>query len=237
VGAAAARGGRQGQDALHARAAALPGHASSAAPPPPPKSPEASAAFQAPGGEPRQRAVPPEHRRPGRVFSPEDSRLGLWTARRRRLTARGARPVGPVPPICGWCDVYGAVAPTTGERFCSARPSLDAETFQRCLDALAQAVPDRWPILRLDHRGAPTARHLIGPEPVRCVGVPPYGPARQPRARLRRDLTDPRAWTRGPPLETLPDAVGDLRRADEASTLPSLTGYPSRVEAIHARCL
>jgi hypothetical protein len=51
------------------------------------------------------------------VFSQDDSRFGLLSIRRRRLTARGVQPVGAVQQVFAWGDVYGAVEPTTGARF------------------------------------------------------------------------------------------------------------------------
>jgi hypothetical protein len=41
------------------------------------KNPAAIAEFQAACGEPLQRVIPPEHRRPVRVFSQDESRRGL----------------------------------------------------------------------------------------------------------------------------------------------------------------
>jgi hypothetical protein len=61
--------------------------------------------------------IPPANTHPVRVFSQDESRFGLLTIRRRRLTARGVQPVGSVQHVFEWCDVYGAVEPTTGARF------------------------------------------------------------------------------------------------------------------------
>jgi transposase len=172
-----------------------------------------------------------------RVFSQDESRIGLLTVRRRRLTARGVQPVGSVQHIFEWCYVYGAVTPTTGEHFFLELPYLNAETFQLFIDAFAQAFPVSLNILLLDNSGAHTARHHIWPENVRGVWVPPYCPELNPIERVWRDLKDQLAWNIFPDLDTLRDAVEDLLRAYDASTLQSLTSYPYLVEAIHALCL
>jgi hypothetical protein len=62
---------------------------------------------------------------------------------RRRLTACGVQPVGSLQHVFAWCYVYGARAPTTGERFVLERPSLHAQTFHLLVDAFAEAFPDR----------------------------------------------------------------------------------------------
>jgi hypothetical protein len=96
-----------------------------------------------------------------RVFSQDESRLGVLTVRRRRLTACGVQPIGAVQHVFAWFYVYGAVAPTTGERFFLELPSLNAEMFQIFLDAFAQASPDSLNILLLDNSGAHTAQRLM----------------------------------------------------------------------------
>ena len=87
--------------------------------------------------------MPPENTRPVRVFSQDESRGGLLTVRRRRLTACGIQPVGSLQHVFEWCSVYGAIAPTTGERFFLELPYLNADTFQLFVGAVAEAFPDR----------------------------------------------------------------------------------------------
>jgi putative transposase len=76
------------------------------------------------------------------VFSQDESRFGLLTVRRRRLTAHGVQPLGAVQHVFAWFSVYGAVAPTTGERVFLELPYLNAEGFQIFVDAFAAAFPD-----------------------------------------------------------------------------------------------
>lgn len=169
-----------------------------------------------------------------RVFSQDESRLGLLTVRRRRLTACGVQPVGAVQHVFEWFSVYGAVAPTTGERFLLELPYLHAEMFQLFLNAVAQAYPDSLNILLLDHSGAHTAHRLHWPANVRAVWLPPYCPELNPIERVWRDLKDVLAWRQCPSLDAQQDYVGQLLQAYEASTLQSLTSYAYLVEAINA---
>jgi hypothetical protein len=77
-----------------------------------------------------------------RVFSRDESRLGLLTVRQRRLTAHGVKPIGAIRHVFEWFYVYGAVAPATGERFFLELPYLNVDMFQVFLDAFAQAFPN-----------------------------------------------------------------------------------------------
>jgi hypothetical protein len=66
---------------------------------------EALQAFQATRQERLQRVIPPHNTRPVRVFSQDESRVGLLTVRRRRLTTRGVQPVGSVQHVFERFDV------------------------------------------------------------------------------------------------------------------------------------
>lgn len=169
-----------------------------------------------------------------RVFSQDESRLGLLTVRRRRLTACGVQPVGLVQHTFEWFYIYGAVAPTTGERFFLELPYLNAESFQLFVDEFARAFPDSLNILLLDNSGAHTAQRLRWPANVRPLWLPPYGPELNPIERVWRDLKDDLAWRQFPNVEAQQDFVGQLLRAYDAPTLQSLTGYPYLVAAINA---
>jgi transposase len=169
-----------------------------------------------------------------RVFSHDESRFGLLTIRRRRLTARGVQPIGAVQHVFEWCSVYGAVEPTTGARFFLELPYLHAERFQLFINAFAQAFPDRLNILLLDNSGAHTSLQLTLPENVRCVFLPPYCPELNPIERVWRDLKDALAWLHFPNLDAQQDYLATLLQAYEAATLQVLTGFTYLVEAIHA---
>ena len=172
-----------------------------------------------------------------RVFSQDESRFGLFTIRRRCLTARGVQPVGRVPQVFEWFYVYGAVEPATGDRFFLELPALNAEMFQLFVDHFAQAFPDSLNLLLLDNSGAHTAQRLTLPENVRLVFLPPYCPELNPIERVWRDLTDALAWLQFPTLDGQQDHVATLLRAYEAATLQALTSYPYLIEAIHALCV
>jgi hypothetical protein len=137
-------------------------------------------AFQASCGGRLQQAIPPANTRPVRVFSQDESRFGLLPVRCRRLTARGGQPVGVVPPVFAWFYVSGAVAPTTGARFCLERPYVNAEGVQLFIEAFAQAFPNRRNLLLLDNSGR-AYRPAPSPPRERAPGIlAPVLPRAQP---------------------------------------------------------
>jgi putative transposase len=187
------------------------------------KTPEAMLTFQAACHDHLQRAIPPDDLRPLLVFRQDESRFGLLTVRRRRLTARGVQPLGPGPHVFAWCYVDGAVEPTTGDRFFLELPDLNAEMLQLFIDAFAAAFPCSLKLLLLDTSGAHTAARLILPANVRLVFLPPSGPELNPIERLWRDLKDAVAWLQFPTLEVQQASIADLLQAYQAATLQSLT--------------
>jgi hypothetical protein len=144
--------------------------------------------FQATCQAQLQQMSPPVNTRPVRVFSQAESRFGLLTIRRRRLTARGVQPVGPVQHVFEGSYIYGAVEPTTGERFFLELPSLNADMFQLFVDSFAHAFPHSLNSLLLDNSGAHTAARLTLPQNVRLLFLPPYGPELSPIERVWRDV-------------------------------------------------
>jgi hypothetical protein len=170
------------------------------------------------------------------VFSQDESRFGLLTVRRRRLTACGVQPIGSIQHVFAWGYVYGAVAPATGEHFFLELPYLNADMFQLFIDTFAHAFADSLNLLLLDNSGAHTAQRLTLPDNVHLVFLPPYCPELNPIERVWRDLKDAVAWLHFPTLETQQDYIATLLRGYEAASLQSLTGYTYLVEAIHALC-
>jgi transposase len=200
------------------------------------KNPEAIPAFQTACVERLQQVIPPANTSPVRVFSQDESRFGLLTVRRRRLTARGVQPLGRVQHVFEWFYVYGAVEPTTGDRFFLELPYLNTDGFQIFVDAFAAAFPDSLNLLVLDNSGAHTAQRLMLPANVRLVFLPPYCPELNPIERVWRDLKDALAWLQFPTLDVQQDYIATLLQGYEAATLQALTGYTYLVEAIHALC-
>jgi transposase len=161
-----------------------------------------------------------------RVFSQDERRFGLLTIRRRRLSARGVQPIGTVQHVFEWFYIYGAVEPTTGERFFLELPYLNAELFQLFVAAFSQAFPDSLNILVLDNSGAHTSSQLTLPKNVRLLFRPPDCPELNPIERVWRDLKDDVAWLQFADLDAQQRYLTLLLQDYAAATLQSLTGYP-----------
>jgi transposase len=133
-----------------------------------------------------------------------------------------------------WFYIYGAVAPTTGERFFLELQYLNTDTFQLFVDAIAQTFPDSLNILLLDNSGAHTAQRIRWPANVQPVWLPPYCPEVNPIERVWRDVKDDLAWQQFVDLAAQQVYVGNLLQAYNESSLQALTGYTYLLAAINA---
>jgi putative transposase len=124
-----------------------------------------------------------------RVFMQDESRFGLLTVRRRRLTARDIQPIDPVQPIFESFYVCKAVASSTDERFLLKLPSLNATTLNATTFQL------------LDDSEADKAQRLTLSTNVRLVFFPPYGLELNPIERVRRHMKDDLTWQQFTNLE------------------------------------
>ncbi len=142
------------------------------------KNDQAVAQFQAEFPALVQAAVAPDEPRPVVVWAFDQSRFGLRTIQRRRITSCGVKPRG----ICqyGYQNfwLYGAVAPATGDAFFYVLPMLNAEYMQLFLNALAEARPDTLNVLLLDNSRAHRAQTWL----CRRTSCCSFSPRMRPRS-------------------------------------------------------
>jgi hypothetical protein len=169
---------------------------------------------------------------PIRVFCQDESRLGLMPIRRRRLTLRGIKPVGPVQYRFESYSLSGAIEPTTGSSFFLELPRLDAACFQVFVDHFAAQHADSVNLVVVDKGAAHTAKRLPLPANLVLVPLPPDSLDLNPIERLGRDLQDHQAFSRYKGLPALKRRVTRLLGRYTPTMLQSLTGYPYFVEAV-----
>lgn len=163
---------------------------------------------------------------PVRCFFQDETRLGLHESQtRRRITARGVKPIQPMLPRYEYLWFYGAVEPASGESFFLELPALDTVCFQAFLTEFSEAVPDTLNVLVLDGAPAHVARALVVPENLILVRLPPYSPELNPIERVWLDLRKLLGDALPASLDTLADATARILRDYTRHTLASLTDY------------
>lgn len=174
---------------------------------------------------PEQVAPTPPHRLPIKVWTTDESRFGLRTARRRRLTLRGVKPLLQCRHEFDNIYLYGAVAPLAGESVFLELPYLDTEHFQIFLDYFASRYPESLNLMVLDNGGYHTTPRLRRPEHIRFVFTPPYTPEVSPMERVFEDVKDKVTADVHQSLDELSEGLCAVIQSYTPERLSSLTGY------------
>ncbi len=172
--------------------------------------------------------------RPIEVWAMDESRRGLQTIRRQRLTARGTQPVGTYQHGFKNFYLYGAIAPRTGDGYFLGLPKLNAAHCQVFLDEFARARPHTLNVLLVDNSRAHTASDLQVPANVILLFQPPYAPELNPAERVWQALKDALAWQCFADVPALQARVVNVVEGWDAAMLRSLTAYPCIMDAITA---
>lgn len=172
---------------------------------------------------------------PLEVWAMDESRFGLHTVQRRRLTLRGVKPIGRYQHDFANFYVYGAVAPRTGDGYFEAHAAFNSPTFQGFLTDFAAARPDTFNVLLVDNARVHHASGLTLPPNVALLFQPPYAPELNPAERVWLALKDALAWRTFDDVLALQEAVAVHVVGLEASTLQSLTAYPYLSPILHAQ--
>lgn len=172
--------------------------------------------------------------RPLEVWAMDESRFGLQTVRRRRITLRGVKPIGRYQHAFANFYVYGAVAPRTGDGYFEAHATLDSSTFQAFVEAFAAEHADSFNVLIVDNAQAHRAHDLTLPGNVGLLFQPPYAPELNPTERVWLAVKDGLAWHCFDDLLALQAVLTERIEALDPDTLRSLIAYPYLVKTLHA---
>lgn len=164
----------------------------------------------------------------------DETRLGLKTIRRRRITLRGVQPVGVHQQRFENLYVYGAVAPASGQSVFRVTKTMNGDRFQVFLEQFAAEHPTTLNVMLLDNSRTHTAKTLVIPSNVVLLFQPAYAPEVNPAERVWRALKDGLAWERWTCLGELHDRLLEVVGGWSDEMLSSLTAYPYFMAAVSA---
>lgn len=182
-------------------------------------------------------AIPDTNQQPVRVWASDESRFGLHTVHRQRITARGVKPIGVHQHEFKNTWAFGAVEPLSGASHFMEFPTLTTPMVQRFLDDFAQAYPKSLNLILMDNASTHRAKALVLPPNVVLVFQPPYSPEVNPCERVWQALKTAIAWEPFADLDALRQRLVAVFRSYTDAMLQSLTGYPYFVHAVNALSL
>jgi transposase len=160
-----------------------------------------------------------------RYWCEDETRLGLRTVQRRKLTSRGVKPVGSLQFRREKYYVYGVVEPLSGENFFRELSHLDSECFQEFLNDFAKSYSEDIHIIQLDNGSFHTTSKLKVPENIILLFQPAHSPELNPIERLWEHLKGFLSWEIFNNLDALKTKVRQILNSFSEKTIKNLTGW------------
>jgi DDE superfamily endonuclease len=167
-----------------------------------------------------------------RYFCQDESRFGLKTIQRRKITLKGVKPVGKVQWSRETFYVYGVVEPVSGESFFYEFSHLDSDCFQIFIDKFSVNYADSLNIIQMDNSRCHTTERLEIPENVIFLFQPAYSPELNPIERVWRAMKDKLCWELYGSLQELRDRVYAILRTLSCKVIASLAGWDYITDAL-----
>jgi len=155
----------------------------------------------------------------------DETRIGLHTIRRRKLTLSGVKPIGKHQWKfeCFW--LYGAVSIATGKSFFWEFSHLDKVCFGAYLQLLSIQYPEQLHIIQVDNAPAHNLDSSELPDNVILLFQPPACPEVNPTERVWEYLKYFLAWSVFSNLDELRTKVKEILASFTERVIGFLTGW------------
>lgn len=167
-----------------------------------------------------------------RYWCQDETRLGLKTIQRRKLTLTGVKPVGVLQWERETYYLYGVVEPKTGESCFCEISHLDTECFQEFLNYFSRTYPEELHILQLDRGPFHTTKKLRIPENIKLLFQPSHCPELNPIERLWEYIKGFLSWELFGSLSNLKTKVTAVLNSLNEEVIASLTGWDYILDAL-----
>ncbi|GFE71917.1 transposase [Chroococcus sp. FPU101] len=167
-----------------------------------------------------------------RYWCQDETRLGLKTIERRKLTLKGVKPKGIRRWKFDYYYIYGLVEPLSGDSFFYEFSHLNTACFQVCLDQFSQQFSQEIHLLQVDNAPSHTAKQLQIPSNIILFFQPPYCPEVNLIERFWLFLKNQISWSLFESLDALKDKIANLLNSVSQKTIQSLTGWNYICEAL-----
>lgn len=167
-----------------------------------------------------------------RLFSFDESRFGLFTVKRRKITLKGVKPVGKVQTKYQYYWLYGAFDVLSGESFYWEFNKMNKPNCAYFIDELSINYPDTINIILMDN----SATHLLDnyPSNIKFINTEPYNPELNPAERVWRDFKDDISWENFETIPMLKEHISNKINSTSNLNIMSLTQYSYIMQAVNA---
>jgi transposase len=158
-----------------------------------------------------------------RYWTQDESRFGLKTITRRRITLKKVKPIVKVQWQFKAFYLYGIVEPLTGELMIKNYDRVNTENFQQFLNYFSQKYPKDFHVVQTDNATFHCANALVMPDNVMLLYQPPHSPQVNSSEQLWQ-------WSKGEisnkiftNLDHLKTTLNDLFKSKSKEFFASLT--------------
>ncbi|MDJ0715787.1 MAG: IS630 family transposase [Prochloraceae cyanobacterium] len=167
-----------------------------------------------------------------RYWCQDETRFGLQTISRRKITACGIKTIGIEQWKFLYRWLYGLVEPLTGESFFWEFTHLNSVCFEIFLELFSKKYPKDLHIIQLDNGGLHKALSLNIPDNIILLFQPPYCPQVNPIERLWAALKENFKWINFQTIEELQTAITKNLNKLSKRSISRLTGWKFIIDAL-----
>ena len=167
-----------------------------------------------------------------RYWVEDESRFGLHTVERKKITIKGIQPLGIHQYKYDYLWLYGLVEPISGQSFFWEWSHLNSECFEIFLELFSQKYPEDLHIIQLDNGRFHYTKDLQIPDNIIFIFQPAYTPEVNPIERLWRYLKDYLKWYVFENLDLLRITLRNILNKLTKTVVSSITCYPFIVDAL-----
>lgn len=169
----------------------------------------------------------------------DESRFGLKTVLRRRITAPGVKPVMQIQDEYENLYVFGAFAPADGSSVIWEMPFLNGMTFQQYLEAFSgdPQAAEVHNIIISDNAGAHHTKELTIPTNISLLFLPSYSPELNPAERVWQYMKERFSGKIFTNLDALSAYIKQVVESLSNDIIVSLASPEWVMNAIHAQLL
>ena len=158
-----------------------------------------------------------------RYWTQDESRFGLKTVTRRRLTLKKVKPLVQVQWLFKAFYLYGLVEPLTGQCMIQTYERVKSENFQQFLNDFSQQYPTDFHVIQTDNARFHCSNDLVMPDNVMLLYQPPNSPQVNSSERLWEWAKDEIANQIFPNLKSLKRVLNQLFLSKPKAFFASLT--------------
>ncbi len=125
-----------------------------------------------------------------RLWTQDETRLGLMPIHRKRITAKGIQPIISSEIKREYEYLFGMIEPLTGKDFMLELPSLDTEMMQIFMDEFSKIDPESLHLILIDNASSHTTEKLKVGENIVFIFLPASSPELNPIERFWKELKD-----------------------------------------------